>query len=391
MIAGYNTYALTEEATCYFYTDVRKFAPFFLLKVYDGDSHLRIEVLDPAGSLVFSRTGFSDGAWDVFPIPITALGTYTIRCYRTYLPWGWVYNAFHLDVDNDNLYSYCLYLSEETDGNLWVESSGCAYLELTNYDMDGHGRITIYRPDGSLYGIFTGSPYISGDREYADIRVEDCEMGYWHVIFDNLDGARWFEVYAYGYDTISDPIRLETKQPLITTPTVHISTDKSKYAANDTMIINVTLANPMKSSVELEFRWIFHVELENRSVDIPVIKREFKLPEYFNYPNMHPLSISWRLPSFNVSFNASWRIELCSDGVLISEDEARWQYDPPIGLKTPTWAGGKLKEVGDIVTSSLSMDISTTWGSPWTWRRGSPSTTPYTCSGEEPRPPPDER
>jgi len=208
-----NTYGLRDKKYCYFYVDVPNGTTSFLLKIWDGDSNLKITVYDPKMEPIYSETGFSNEDWDIRQILAELPGTYEIEFYQTYLDeYDYYANAFHFDVSLDNLYAYDLHLCEATDVNMWIEVPRGENFTLANYDMDGKGTIKIYRPDGKIYGVFTGSPYISGDKKYAYIDVEASgETGYWHTVFENLGGAMWFTVHTSEY------LRLYVKAPTIIT------------------------------------------------------------------------------------------------------------------------------------------------------------------------------
>ncbi len=107
-----------------------------------------------------------------------------------------------------------------------------------------------------------------------------------------------------------------------TPPTVSISTDRYEYAAGDTMLISITLRNPTNEWRNVEFLW--RLDLPNYGLHLPIISRSLWLPPLYE----KTFTLSWRLPGWRFSFNASWYVALFDESRLISEDRADWRYIP---------------------------------------------------------------
>jgi len=102
-------------------------------------------------------------------------------------------------------------------------------------------------------------------------------------------------------------------------PSVSISTDKYEYTAGDVMLINITITNPSERK-GVKFLWRLDIHDYNLSFTV-INNKSLSLPPEFK----KTFVISWRLPKWKASFNASWYVALYSDGV-ISEDTADWRY-----------------------------------------------------------------
>ena len=209
-----NIYALThDDPSTYFYTDIREDATSFNLKIWDGDPGMRIEIYNPNNEKIYALThdNFSDGEWDILPIPTEISGTYKIKVEQQNLPSQSYANIFGLDVSSDNLYSYRVPFDDTASPNegdlpakIWIEKpKGWEDFDLANYDMDydnaRNSEVRIYQPepDDDLHMVLTGSNYISGNENYKNVTIDTGnEKEYWPVEFSNLDGARWFTVSA---------------------------------------------------------------------------------------------------------------------------------------------------------------------------------------------------
>ena len=106
-------------------------------------------------------------------------------------------------------------------------------------------------------------------------------------------------------------------------PSVGISTDKYEYAAGDTMLINITIANPREEGEEVKFLWqlnIYDYGITRTIVD----NRTIILPSEYN----KTYNLIWRLPSFSVNFNASFYVAMFNKTTSdkICEDYAYWRY-----------------------------------------------------------------
>jgi len=123
-------------------------------------------------------------------------------------------------------------------------------------------------------------------------------------------------------------VTLKTKNPttkIITgrnaEPTVSISTDKYEYEAGDTMLINIMLVNPSDRWRNVRFVW--RLDFPDYGLRIPIINnRSLWLPPGFS----RTFTLQWTLPSWNLSFAASWYVALYRASELICEDSADWKY-----------------------------------------------------------------
>ena len=124
--------------------------------------------------------------------------------------------------------------------------------------------------------------------------------------------------------------------------TVSISTDKYEYGAGDLMLINITFENPKDERKSVKFLWC--LDIHDYNLSFPVISRSLSLPPEFK----KTFVISWTLPKWKASFNASWYVALYSDGT-ISEDTADWRY---VGKK----GGGRDIAIAEYYHSALDFD-----------------------------------
>lgn len=184
----------------------------FSVDISDGDG-LTLEVCDPSGNLVWSQQGFSDDAWNRIRISSELPGTYRLRIYDEH-DYFWSYgNGYRIDVSSDlrngiNLYSDKLSLDEaDGEAEVWVKvPTGISSFTLSNWDMEEKGRLEIYRPDGSSYGIFEGPLYMSGDEEWKDLTINsNGHPGYWRLVFTKLRGVRGFMI------KVPPPVELHTR------------------------------------------------------------------------------------------------------------------------------------------------------------------------------------
>ena len=102
-------------------------------------------------------------------------------------------------------------------------------------------------------------------------------------------------------------------------PSVSISTDKYEYTAGDVMLINITITNPTSERKDVKFLWRLDIPDYNLSFKV-INNKSLSLPPEFK----KTFVISWRLPKWKASFNASWYVALY--GGVISEDTADWRY-----------------------------------------------------------------
>ena len=103
-------------------------------------------------------------------------------------------------------------------------------------------------------------------------------------------------------------------------PTINITTDKLNYTANDTMYINITIKNP---GDVLTAYFVWEYSLKDKGVNGTIMTRKIVLPKGFN----RTFIVSWKLPEFGFSFNASWVVSLYDiRKQLLSQDSADWRY-----------------------------------------------------------------
>jgi len=104
-------------------------------------------------------------------------------------------------------------------------------------------------------------------------------------------------------------------------PTINITTDKLNYTANDTMYINITIKNP---GDVLTAYFVWEYSLKDKGVNGTIMTRKIVLPKGFN----RTFIVSWKLPEFGFSFNASWVVSLYDiRKQLLSQDSADWRYE----------------------------------------------------------------
>lgn len=218
-----NTYYIGGEYGWYsahsFYTDLPAKTTSICLTMCGVESLTRITLRDPQGKAIYSERDFTDEI-DVRSVPISEKGVYAINVVRD--PGR---DHYQFNTDTSNLYTYHNAFVDLTNVEIWVEVPKGINFALWNYDMDDYGEITIYKPDNSLYGVFTGPDYISGHSKWRLIDVESHRNpGLWRVTFTNLDGADFFLVDASCGGAIVDDgnnrdigypfLKLHVKKPL---------------------------------------------------------------------------------------------------------------------------------------------------------------------------------
>jgi len=115
-------------------------------------------------------------------------------------------------------------------------------------------------------------------------------------------------------------------------PSVSVSTDKQIYTANETMEVNITLANPTDAHKDAYFTLSLDIPAYNWSKD--VINRSFTMPTGSKIG-----ILTWKLPDINASFEAYWIASLYDATLkLLSKNVTAWQYvpAPPTPAPTPT-------------------------------------------------------
>ncbi|MDF2956228.1 MAG: PKD repeat domain protein [Candidatus Alkanophagales archaeon MCA70_species_2] len=123
------------------------------------------------------------------------------------------------------------------------------------------------------------------------------------------------------------------------TPAVSVSTDKYEYAAGDTMLINLTLANPTDEWRRVRFLW--RLDLPDYGLRLPIINNiSLWLPPGYE----KTFTLRWRLPRWRLSFKASWYVALfdAKTSELISEDRADWEYTAKTKRITPEEVMGEV-------------------------------------------------
>lgn len=111
-------------------------------------------------------------------------------------------------------------------------------------------------------------------------------------------------------------------------PSVSISTDKYSYAANETMLLNVTFTNPTDTPKDMYFA--LSIVIPEYDWCRTVIGKSFTLP-----PGSKTYVLRWRLPNICTSFKARWHASLYDKTLkLLSEDCAEWRYDATAGAES---------------------------------------------------------
>jgi len=137
--------------------------------------------------------------------------------------------------------------------------------------------------------------------------------------------------YEIGTRTVDDSGNVNTTWvndtaktlPLEDKPTVSIFTDKYEYTASETMLINISLANPTEEWQNVKFLW--RLDFPEYGLYFPIINnKSLWLPPGFD----KTFTMPWTLPSWGLSFNASWYVALANISTyeIISEDTADWIY-----------------------------------------------------------------
>ena len=190
-----NTYYIGGEYGWYlehsFYTDLPAKTNSICLTMCGVESLTRITLRDPQGKAIYSERDFSDEI-DVRSVPVGEKGVYAINVFRD--PGR---DHYQFNTDTSDLYTYHNAFVDLTNVEIWVEVPRDINFTLWNRDMDDYGEIRIYKPDNSLYGVFTDPDYISGHSEWRLIDVESYDNpGLWRVTFTDLEGADCFLVDA---------------------------------------------------------------------------------------------------------------------------------------------------------------------------------------------------
>lgn len=108
-----------------------------------------------------------------------------------------------------------------------------------------------------------------------------------------------------------------------TTLSVSISTDKKEYAAGETMLINLTLANPTDEWKNVKFLW--RLDFPDYGLRFPIVNNmSLWLPPSCD----KTFTLRWRLPTWRLSFNASWYVAIYNARTLelICDAHADWRY-----------------------------------------------------------------
>ena len=105
-------------------------------------------------------------------------------------------------------------------------------------------------------------------------------------------------------------------------PSVSISTDKYEYNAGETMLINLTIANPADKMEPVYFAW--RLDLPDYDLHYWIMIKALYLPSDYEQTFTIPLTLG----DYGFSFNASWYVALYNTTILevLSEDTANWRY-----------------------------------------------------------------
>ncbi|MHC1635680.1 MAG: TolB family protein [Candidatus Methanospirareceae archaeon] len=105
------------------------------------------------------------------------------------------------------------------------------------------------------------------------------------------------------------------------TPLVEISIDKYEYKASETMLINITLANPTDELQSVYFAW--RLDLPDYDWHRWIMIMPLHLPPKYKQTFTIPLTLG----NYGISFNASWCVALFDVTYkVISKDNADWRY-----------------------------------------------------------------
>ena len=148
-------------------------------------------------------------------------------------------------------------------------------------------------------------------------------------------------------------------------PSVEITTDKEEYAAGDTMLIDITIANPTEEMQPVYFAWRLDLPDYGEQYWIMVLPLDLA-PEY-----EQTFTIPWELGDYGFSFNAAWYVAFANTATyeIISEDTADWIYSfttQDLGVK----AANRAKQV--VGTPYLWGGKGWNWNPAggWKWEEG---------------------
>ena len=105
-------------------------------------------------------------------------------------------------------------------------------------------------------------------------------------------------------------------------PTVSITTDKQDYTAGETMLVNITIANPTEELHPVYFAW--RLDLSDYGWQEWVAVLELDLAPGYE----ETFSVPFTLGDYGYGFNASWFVALYNATTfeVVAEDTAEWRF-----------------------------------------------------------------
>ena len=215
-----------------------------------------------------------------------------------------------ISFNSENIWNSTEKITYRYKGNTYTNYLGNYWSDYTGLDSDGNG--------------IGDTPYaIDGDSDNYPL-MEPFENYITQPTPRDSDGDGIGDTpYIIDGDKDNYPLMEQWEIYFEENPSVGISTDKYEYAAGDTMLINITIANPREEGEEVKFLWqlnIYDYGITRTIVD----NRTIILPSEYN----KTYNLIWRLPSFSVNFNASFYVAMFNKTTSdkICEDYAYWRY-----------------------------------------------------------------